>query len=467
MKQKWYLNTWIIAILFALWPLYGIPLILGFFLIVLQRIENSDLMKAYGDYDTVIQKTSTINQVYDKKMEALNKEHSQKMDALNKEYELKALELYKKSASEDKRLKDRLRDLKDSIKSATKELDSLYSNTAVAHYDFSEYDGLTSEECKNKISLLKNEEKELIRNNKALIISSGGSKKVIADNSKQILRCFNTECDNVLVNLSCKNIDSMRKKITTSFESLNKIFTVDGIELGKELLECKLEELNLVYTYELKKEEEKEQQKEIKAQMLEEEKVRREIEREKLKLEKDQTQCSNEIGKLMAYLQKTENDIEKQLYVSKIQELEEKLKDLETQKDNVLEREANARAGFVYIISNVGSFGEDIYKIGMTRRLEPMDRVKELSSASVPFEFDVHAMIFSDNAPELENTLHKYFEKNSVNRVNLRKEFFKVTLEEIEKVVKNSFNNTVTFTKIPTAKEYRQTLNILSSEQSA
>ena len=199
--------------------------------------------------------------------------------------------------------------------------------------------------------------------------------------------------------------------------------------------------------------------------MLEEEKVRREIEAQKAKIEKDQTQCSKEIDKLMAYMQKSQNDTEKQLYIDKIKELEEKLKELEASKETVLEREANARAGFVYVISNIGSFGDDIYKIGMTRRLEPMDRVKELSSASVPFEFDVHAMIFADDAPALETTLHQHFEKQSVNRVNLRKEFFKVTLDEVEKFVKDNFNNTVEFTKIPLATEYRQTLNILSSEQ--
>lgn len=233
------------------------------------------------------------------------------------------------------------------------------------------------------------------------------------------------------------------------------------------MLKYKLEELNLVYTYELKKDQEREQQKAIKEQMIEEEKVRREIEREKAKIEKDQIQCSNEINKLMSYLQKTDNDVEKQLYVDKIQELQSKVKELDEKKEDVLEREANARAGFVYVISNVGSFGQNIYKIGMTRRLEPMDRIKELSSASVPFEFDVHAMIFSDDAPALENVLHKHFEKKSVNRVNLKKEFFNVSLDEIESVVKDNFNNTVTFNKIPVAQEYHQTLNIINSEKSA
>lgn len=269
------------------------------------------------------------------------------------------------------------------------------------------------------------------------------------------------------MNLSVKNIDSVRSKITKSFDSLNKIFAIDGIQMTPKLLEYKLEELNLVHTYEQKKEQEREQQKAIKEQMVEEEKVRREIERQKAKLEKDQAQCSNEINKLIGYMQKTQNDVEKQLYIDKIKELEDKLKQLEADKATVLEREANVRAGYVYIISNIGSFGENIYKIGMTRRVEPMDRIKELGSASVPFEFDVHAMIFSDDAPALETALHQTFEKQSVNRVDLRKEFFRVSLDEIEAVVKDNYNNTVVFTRIPVAKEYNETLAILNQEQSA
>lgn len=156
----------------------------------------------------------------------------------------------------------------------------------------------------------------------------------------------------------------------------------------------------------------------------------------------------------------------KQLYKDKIDQLEQKMNELEKDKDTVLEREANARAGFVYVISNIGSFGENIYKIGMTRRLEPMDRIRELSSASVPFQFDVHAMIFSDDAPALEAVLHKHFEKNSVNRINLRKEFFNVSLDEIESVVKENFNNTVEFIRVPIAAEYRQTQELIRNEQS-
>lgn len=226
-----------------------------------------------------------------------------------------------------------------------------------------------------------------------------------------------------------------------------------------DFLECKLEELNLTYAYQLKKEQEKEEQKAIREQMLEEEKVRREIEREKAKIEKEEKQFKNEIAKLMDYLQKS-SDIEKQLYIDKIKELEDKLKLVEKDKANVLEREQNTRAGYVYIISNIGSFGENVYKIGMTRRLEPLDRVKELGDASVPFEFDVHAMIFSEDAPTLETTLHNTFKANQVNKVNPRKEFFRVSLPEIEKVVKENHNATVTFTQVAKAEQYRESLRL-------
>ena len=167
----------------------------------------------------------------------------------------------------------------------------------------------------------------------------------------------------------------------------------------------------------------------------------------------------------MKYLAETEHDIEKQLYIDKIKELEDKIATLEKARNDVEKREANTRAGYVYVISNIGSFGENIYKIGMTRRLEPLDRVKELSNASVPFEFDVHAMIFSEDAPKLENTLHKHFKNKEVNKVNYRKEFFNVNLDEIEKVVKTNHNATVTFTKIAKAEQYRKSLE-LSNKQS-
>lgn len=476
-KQTWYLQTWFIALLFSIsflgfvFPLLLIFPVAGIVLTVLQYRENKKLFEQYGEQDRVAAAVASLNDEYTMKKADYQQKHDSECKELDQQYnqleenrKKKLADLDAECENVEKRNAKKIQSLKSEIQALNTELKTLVSESVVCHYSFSDYDGLSSEECKNKLSILKTEEQALIRSNDAFIVSSDGSKKEINDNKKQVLRCFNAECDNFLLALSYKNVDSIRNKVSRSFESLNKIFSVDGIALDNKLLEYKLEELNLVYTYELKKEQEREQQKAIKEQMIEEEKVRREIERQKAKIEKDQTQCNNEVKKLLGYMQKTSSDVEKQLYIDKIKELEEKLKELESAKESVLEREANARAGYVYIISNIGSFGDDIYKIGMTRRLEPMDRIKELSSASVPFEFDVHAMIFSDNAPELENILHKHFEAQSVNRVNLKKEFFHVSLDEIEKVVKENYNNTVEFTRIPVANEYRQTQAILQAE---
>ena len=143
--------------------------------------------------------------------------------------------------------------------------------------------------------------------------------------------------------------------------------------------------------------------------------------------------------------------MKKEQIVNELSEIDKSMKDIDY-------RAANARAGYVYIISNVGSFGENVYKIGMTRRLEPMDRVDELGDASVPFNFDVHAMIFSDDAPSLEAALHKAFEDRKVNMINTRREFFNVTLDEIEEVVKKNYDKTVEFTRLAPAEQNRESL---------
>lgn len=213
----------------------------------------------------------------------------------------------------------------------------------------------------------------------------------------------------------------------------------------------------MAYEYELKKREEREEQARIKEQMREEARVLKEIETMKAKIEKEETHFKQAVEGIK---EKMENATEAQKlkYEEKVRELEEKIRLLEKDKEDVYNREQNTRAGYVYIISNIGSFGDDIYKIGMTRRLEPFERVRELSGASVPFPFDVHAMVFSEDAPKLENALHNYFRDRQLNKVNNKKEFFKVNLHEVEKVVKENHNKVVEFTKIAEAEQYRQSI---------
>ena len=148
----------------------------------------------------------------------------------------------------------------------------------------------------------------------------------------------------------------------------------------------------------------------------------------------------------------------------KKEEIIQSLSEIDTKIKDIDYREANQKAGYVYVISNIGSFGEGIYKIGMTRRLNPQDRVDELGDASVPFKFDVHAMIFSEDAPALEAALHRAFEDRKLNLVNQRREFFRVSLDEIKDVVKNNFDKTVEFVDVPDADQYRISLKLREEE---
>lgn len=426
LRKKWYLGTWFICLVFAFSHLL-FPIIIGLILLVLQAADDNKLVEKYGEIDD-------LNNNIDNLKATIQELESQQNTA--KEY-------------------------LDQLHSESQDMEK---EVVSEQYNMSDYEGISSQECKTQLALLKNEEKSAINDGSLLTISGALSKKSARDNAKQIVRCFNAECDNIIQSVTIKGIDSLRNRLTKSFETLNKIYEIDGVQLNNKFLSLKLKELDLVYSFALKAEQEREQQKAIREEMVEEAKAQKEIEQQKAKLEKDQSQFNNEINRMTKYLQRTTNDAEKQLYIDKIKELEEKLKELETQKQDVLAREANAKAGYVYVISNVGSFGDNVYKIGMTRRLEPMDRIDELSSASVPFPFDVHAMIFSNDAPALEAKLHQEFDKNRVNRINSRKEFFKVNLDDIENVVKENFDNTVQFTKIPVAQEYNETLEILKRE---
>lgn len=444
MKQKWYLKTWFICLMFALWW-FIVPLFIGIILLLIKNRADKSLTQKYGEVD---------------QMEVEINKRKEEADKIIQQAQQQASSIVSTANSEAERINDQISTLKKEKKDIEEEVHKLNKQVTLQVVDISDYDHITSEECKNELALLKIEENELVKNENALIITSSDSKKVLNNNIKQILRCFNSECSNIMSNLTVKNVETSRNKVMKSYETLNSIFSTDGVKIKNELLEIKLKELNLNYAYQLKKEQEREQQKAIKEQMAEEEKVRREIEAEKKKIEKEEAQFKNEVNKLMSYLNKAQNDIERDLYVDKIKELEEKLKLLEKDKENVLQREQNTRAGFVYVISNIGSFGQDVYKIGMTRRLEPMDRIKELSSASVPFDFDVHAMIFSEDAPALETTLHQTFRDKEVNKVNSRKEFFRVSLHEIEEVVKKHHNATVEFTLVAEALQYRESVKL-------
>ena len=192
--------------------------------------------------------------------------------------------------------------------------------------------------------------------------------------------------------------------------------------------------------------------------MREEEKAQRDFEKAQKEAEKEEKLIQQAMKKAQEEIAKASEE-ERAKYEAQLTELQEKLREAEEKNQRALSMAQQTKSGHVYVISNIGSFGENIYKIGMTRRLEPLDRVNELGDASVPFKFDVHAMIYSEDAPDLENQLHKTFNKNRLNFVNLRREFFDISLDEIEKVVKENHGE-IEFIKKAEAKEYRESLII-------
>lgn len=329
------------------------------------------------------------------------------------------------------------------------------------------YDFADSTIYKDQLDSIRKQQKDMIRNGSAVTGSTNWTvngnktqgKKMVKDMQKLLLRAFNSECDELIDKVKYNTFDAANKRMSKSCEAISKLGAIMGVAITPQYYNSKYEELCLALEYKKKKQDEKEEQKEIRARMREEAKLQKEIEEARKKIQKEQAHYSNALQKLQEQIDKA-TDFEKEDLLNKKAEIEQQLNEIYKSIKNIDYREANARAGYVYIISNIGSFGENVYKIGMTRRLEPMDRVDELGDASVPFNFDVHAMIFSDDAPALENALHKAFENRKLNMINTRREFFNVTLEEIESVVKANYDKTVEFTKLAPAEQYRESVKI-------
>ena len=276
---------------------------------------------------------------------------------------------------------------------------------------------------------------------------------------KLTLRAFNGECESLIAKVKWNNVNQMIERIKKSFETINKIGESQTVTIQSEYLDLKIKELTLEYEYQLKRQKEKEELRAAQEELREEEKARREFEQAQKEAEKDEAIYEKALEKARNELGLASGDKHDKLQ-AQIEKLEQELKEAHEKKERAISMAQQTKRGHVYIISNIGSFGEQVYKIGMTRRLEPIDRIRELGDASVPFQFDIHAMIFSEDAPSLENELHKAFTNKKVNMLNYRKEFFKVTLDEIEqKTIEIGLETE--FTRLPEAMEYRETLAIL------
>ena len=324
---------------------------------------------------------------------------------------------------------------------------------------------MSSDVYKELLTTIRNQQKQMIKQD---IAASGNTdwtvnnnkakgRKMVNDMKKLLLRAFNSECDETIGKVKYNNIETSVRKIVKSAEQIQKLGTIMSVYINQSYIDLKIEELYLAFEYQQKKQQEKEEQRELRAQQREEAKLKKEIEEKRKKIKKEQTHYQQALKNLLSQIKEHG---ETEALIAKKAELETELSNIDKSIKDIDYREANQKAGYVYVISNVGSFGENIYKIGMTRRLEPQDRVDELGDASVPFKFDVHAMIFSDNAPALEAALHRAFEDRKLNMVNTRREFFYVTLDEIKQVVKENFDKTVEFIDFPDAEQYRTSLKM-------
>ena len=325
---------------------------------------------------------------------------------------------------------------------------------------------MTSEEYKNRLEACRDKQKQLIKDEKAVTInenwtvnsSKAEGRKMVNDMKKLILRSFNNECDYCVDNVKFNNMEVNEKRIEKSFEQLNKLGRIMQALITDDYKKLKYEELYLAFEYQQRKQEEKEEQKRAREELREQQKLEQEIRQAREKIAKEKKHYVRAIDELEAKLKETTEDHERALVLEKLEEVKGQYSELEKEEKVIDYREQNAKAGYVYIISNIGSFGENIYKIGMTRRLEPLERVDELGDASVPFEFDVHALIFSENAPALEAKLHEHFYNSRINKLNDRKEFFRADIYEIEKVIKENYDKVVDVVKEAPAEQYRESL---------
>jgi hypothetical protein len=422
-------------------------------LISLKHEENNQLESQLGRYKPIVdieaevsnQKKSMEQMISSKNSEIQKIEDDFK--TLNSNYQ-EALETYTK--------------LRKEVSVFESKLDLIEFGIYEPVYDFEKSDEYRVEQ--NKIieiqkNMISSDTAATCDTNWTVQGSEAKGRAVVKVYKKLMLRAFNGECDVLIAKVKWNNINQMIERMQKLFDAINKLGEGFQVHLNNQYLDLKKKELILEHEYQTKRQQEKEEMRAIQEELREEEKAKREFEQAQREAEKEESNYQKALDKARKEIELATGDKHDKLQ-SQIDKLEQELKEAQEKKERAMSMAQQTKRGHVYVISNIGSFGENVYKIGMTRRLEPEDRVKELGDASVPFQFDIHAMIYSDEAPTLENELHKAFTNKKVNMLNYRKEFFNVTLDEIEQKVKESGFD-AEFSKLPEAMEYRETLAIL------
>lgn len=442
----------------------------------LNRIKELDVLLSQSIQSNIVHKEE--NKTAQEEISKLNNDINKLTDKYSKiidlESESEKLEL------NIAKLKERLNGLNDQFKksletykSLKREISLFETKIDIAEYGIYDpvYDFEKSDDYRREQDLVIAEQKAMVQLGNAakcltewtidgsLTKGRASTKKYI----KLILRAFNGEADAIISKVKWNNVVQLQLRLNQIYLSLNRLGENQTVYITEEYFQLKNKELQLEYEYQLKKQKEKEEQRALIAELREEEKVRRE-------LEKAQRDAEKEEAYYLKVLEKVKQDYSKSIgdpseLMEKIAKLELDLEEARLKKERALSMAQQTKMGYVYIISNIGAFGDNVFKIGMTRRLDPMDRVRELGDASVPFKFDVHAMIYSEEARILEYELHKAFADKAINLFNFRKEFFKVSIEDIENKVKE-LGFKAEFSKEPEAEEYKETIAIKERSQS-
>lgn len=549
MKHKWYLQPWIIAIMFALW-IFLIPPVIGIILLILYYRENKKITAFYADkdkqfsdmvafnekigfsrYEDVTNEIQAMRTNFEKEKADLqqeinslqqNKEQEkqkvlaeiqeererilQSIDSINadlektkeeKNTEISCLNnLISNNNDTIKELNSKILALSDSIQKKEKQLSNqsaklsrireLYKSIEYCIENFFNYapsdssfvmpdnDLLESEELAPSVILklhhmdVRDLRKAFKENDKNIsTILDQYSKRYTTKSNLAIYNlmviALKSELQNILYNLKYEKLDDCIQEVKVVTSKYLKIAgngnqSIAGT-LTKFIGEIEYLFINAVkieYNYYVKKEQAKQEQVALREQMRQEAAERKVLEEERKKIEKEEEKFNNEIARVTEQMQNA-HDSELEKLKLRILELQGQLSNVVIKKDEITSLQ-NGKAGTVYIISNLGSFGENVFKVGMTRRLNPQDRVNELGDASVPFKFDVHSFIFSEDAVSLENEMHKVLEEKRVNKVNPRKEFFYTSIDELEQIV-NDIEPTAEFNKTMLAEEYRQSIS--------
>ena len=432
---------------------------------------------------------ASLRQQHEQRAAKLAQEQETAIASLSQEHAQYATQLAQEQAAAEKRLRDinkevkrseaaaekRLRDINKEVDKSEATLAGVKEKTVQQkeelralgiRYDegikmldvgWTDYDSpaASSVALKEQLDEVRAKIKEMIRTGAAVDASKNfvfnnsetKGRKFVRDMAKMMLRAYNAEAENCVLTVKAGNGNVARNRLERARDQIVKLGALIDLQITFDYHRLRIKELELTLQYQNAKKAEKEAEREKRARLREQALAEKELRAERERLEKERQHYLN----VLKAVEEAGDSTEAEKLRQQLAEIEEGIND-------VVKREANSRAGYVYVISNIGSFGERMVKIGMTRRLDPMDRVRELGDASVPFKFDVHALFFSDDAVSVETELHHRFADKRVNRINTRREFFYATPAEVREALKDIAGNLLEFTEEPEAEQYRLSL---------